>query len=85
MCRVQQRSREPRTTLQDRITEKVVHGTKPGPLPYLNKAKEFELVEFIEVISDLGFSRTQKVATEKGVLKKNRISDDRMIGSVMIG
>jgi len=27
----------PRTTLQDKITGRVVHGTKPRPKPYLNK------------------------------------------------
>ena len=27
----------PRTTLQDRLSGKVIHGTKPGPPPYLNK------------------------------------------------
>ena len=26
----------PTTTLIDRITERVVHGTKPGPKPYLS-------------------------------------------------
>jgi len=29
----------PRTTLQDRIAGRVIHGTKPGPLSYLNKEK----------------------------------------------
>ena len=40
-----------RTTLQDRISGKVVHGTKPGPLPYFDKAEEADLAEFIEVVS----------------------------------
>ena len=29
----------PRTTLQDRMLGKVVHGTKPGAKPYLTKRK----------------------------------------------
>jgi len=29
-----------RTTLHDRISGRVVHGTNPGAKPYLNKAKE---------------------------------------------
>jgi len=33
----------PRTTLKDRISGRVVHGTNPGAKPYLNKAKEKEL------------------------------------------
>jgi len=27
----------PRTTLQDRISEKVIHGSKPAPTPYPNR------------------------------------------------
>ena len=33
----------PRITLYDRHTGRVVHGTNPGPQPYLNKAEEAEL------------------------------------------
>jgi len=39
-CKTKQAAREfniPRTTLQDRISERVLHGMKPGPKPYLNK------------------------------------------------
>jgi len=36
----------PRTILQDRIAGRVIHGTKPGPLPYLNKEEEPELAQF---------------------------------------
>ena len=44
----------PRTTLQDRISGRVVHGVKPGPKPYLNKAEESELAEFLGVTSCVG-------------------------------
>jgi len=30
----------PRTTLQDRITGRVQHGSRPGAKPYLNKVEE---------------------------------------------
>ena len=49
----------PRTTLQDRISGRVTHGDKPGPDPYLNKEEE-ELVEFLEVVSSIGYGRTRK-------------------------
>ena len=35
----------PRMTLQDRLSGRVIHGTKPGPLPYLNKNEEDNLAE----------------------------------------
>ncbi len=34
----------PKTTLKDRISGKVKHGTKPGPVPYLTEAEEKELL-----------------------------------------
>ena len=75
----------PRMTLQDRLSGRVVHGTKPGPVPYLNKIKDEEanLAEFLEVVSDVGYGKTKKqiknmvesAACDKGVLRKDRISD----------
>ena len=41
-------------TLQDRLSCRVIHGTKPGPAPYLNKNKEANLSEFLEVGMDEG-------------------------------
>ena len=73
----------PRMTLQDRLSGRVVHGTKPGPVPYLNKDEEANLAEFLEVVSDVGYGKTKKqiknmvesAARDKGVLRKGRISD----------
>ena len=73
----------PRTTLQDRISGKVQHGTRPGPTPYLNKSEEGNLVEFLEVVSSVGYGKTRKqvmnivesTARDKGILKKQKISD----------
>ena len=68
----------PRTTLQDRILGKVVHGTKPGPKPYLEPIEESELTNFLVDTAKAGFGKTrkeikglvEKVARDKGVLKK---------------
>ena len=40
----------PWITLQDRLSCRVIHGTKPGPPSYLNK----------EVVSDVGYGKTKK-------------------------
>jgi len=37
----------PRQTLNDRMTGRVVHGTKPGPQPYLSSREESELASFL--------------------------------------
>ena len=52
--------RVPRSTLQDRISGKVQHGTRPGPNPYLNKLEEGNLVEFLEFVSLVGYGKTRK-------------------------
>ena len=36
----------PRTTLKDRVSGRVLHGTKPGPIPYLSSNEESELASF---------------------------------------
>ena len=50
----------PRMTPQDRLSGRVVHGTKPGPVPYLNKDEEANLAEFLEVVSDVGYGKTKR-------------------------
>ena len=73
----------PRTTLQDRISGKVQHGIRPGPKPYLSEAEEGELVEFLEVVVEVGYRKTRKqvmniaesTARDKGILRKKKISD----------
>ena len=37
----------PRTSLKDRLTGRVIHGTKIGPKPYLTNEEEKELVNFL--------------------------------------
>jgi len=45
----QQRNMEyvPRQTLNDGVSGRVVHGRKPGPLPYLSPPEEAELPSFL--------------------------------------
>ena len=47
----------PRTTLKDRLNGRVVHGTKPGPKPYLRHSEERELVDHLTKLSDLGMGK----------------------------
>ena len=38
---------------------KVVHGTKPGAKPYLNREEEKDLAEFIIVSASVGYGKTR--------------------------
>ncbi len=49
----------PRTTLKDRISERVRHGTKSGPAPYLTPEEEQELREFLETSARIGYPKTR--------------------------
>ena len=72
----------PKTTLKDRLSGRVAHGTKPGPKPYLHPEEEKELVDHLTKLSDTGLPKTRRevlqiaenVATAKGMLKKTHIS-----------
>jgi len=72
----------PPSTLRDRLSGRVVHGTRPGPAPYLEKGEETQLVEYLTATSKVGYDKTRKhvmniverVAKYKGVLKKDKIS-----------
>ena len=62
---------------------RVVHGTKPGPKPYLSACEEKELSSFLKTCSDIGYGKTrrdvmciaQSVAVDKCVLKGSKISE----------
>ena len=75
----------PCTTLKDRLSGRVVHGTKPGPQPYLNDKEERELALFLKDCAAVGYGKTQmdvmsiaqSVAEEKGTLhgsKTNKVA-----------
>ena len=68
----------PKTSLKNRLSGRVVHGTKPGPRPYLDKNEEKELSEFLQKCSSMGYGKTRKdvlkiaeaYASSKEVLRK---------------
>ena len=71
------------STLRDRINGRVVHGTNPGPKPYLNVREEGELSTFLKTCSDIGYGKTrrdimciaQSVALDKDTLKRDKITE----------
>ena len=47
----------PRSTLQDRVNGKVIHGTKPGPKP--STSEETELSQFLIDVAEAGYGKTR--------------------------
>ena len=74
----------PRTTLHDRISGRVAHGTKSGPAPYLSPHEEKEFSIFIEQTAKVGYGKSRKqikkvagdVAHDKGLLDKGKSVSD---------
>ena len=48
-----------KTTLKDRLRDRVTHGTKSGPKQYLNNEKEKELAEFLKDSAAVGYRKTR--------------------------
>ena len=48
----------PLTTLKDRLSGRVEHGTKPGPVKYLNNEEERALSEHLIEASKAGYGKT---------------------------
>ena len=73
----------PRQTLRDRVSGKVLHGTKPGPKPYLSPVEEKELANYLVEVAKAGYGKSRSqikglaeaVAREKATLRKKKISD----------
>ena len=73
----------PRQTLRDRVSGRVIHGTKPGPKPYLSSVEETELAHFLVDVAKAGYGKSrsqikgiaERVAADKAVLKQKKISD----------
>lgn len=73
----------PRTTLKDRLSGRVEHGTKPGPKRYLSSEEERDLADHLVGAAKVGYRKTRRqvlsiaeqVAKEKQLLRKDRISD----------
>ena len=49
-----------KTTLQNRVKGKVMHGVNPGPKPYLQQAEEKELSCFLTKVAAVGYGITKK-------------------------
>ena len=67
----------PHTTLKDRLSGRVVHGSNIGSPPYLTKEEEKELVDLIKC-SKLGCGKTRREVLEMvkvAVAKKGRKLD----------
>ena len=72
----------PKTTLKDRVSGRVTHGTNPGPTPYLSTVEEDELGHFLRSCAEVGYGKTRRdamgiaesVAVDKRVLKGEKIS-----------
>ena len=73
----------PPTTLKDRLSGRVVDGTKPGRPSYLTSQEESELESYLIESCKLGYGKTRRqvkaivenVAIDKGILRKSHISD----------
>ena len=72
----------PRSTLKDRLSGRVKHGTNPGPKPYLT-VEEAELTSHLLQAAGIGFGKTRRdvkciaetYAQQKKVLKGSVVSD----------
>ena len=73
----------PRSTLRDRLTGRVAHGTNPGPAKYLNNEEEHALADHLIQAAESGYGKTRKqvkaivenVAREKNILRSEHVSD----------
>ena len=65
----------PASTLKDRVSGRVKHGTNPGPVPYLSSDEENELATFLIECSKIGYGKTKReilVIVQKTLEKKGR-------------
>ena len=50
----------PATTLRNRLSGRVTHGTNPGPKPYLSSQEEDELAAYLTSTSKAGYGKTRR-------------------------
>ena len=50
----------PRSTLKDRLSGRVIQGTKPGPKPYLTSTEEEEPTDHLIDAVNMGFGKTRR-------------------------
>ena len=73
----------PATTLKDRLSGRVKHGTKPGPPVYLSPKEETVLSHHLIEAENMGYGKTRRqvkhkaeaVARENGLLRSTRVTD----------
>lgn len=73
----------PRSTLKDRLSGRVIHGTKPGPKPYLTVDEEAELSQHLLQASAMGLGKTRRdvkclvevCVRKKGTLRGSAVSN----------
>ena len=72
----------PPTTLKDRLSGRVRHGTNPGPKPYLTKQEEDELAEFLIKASTMGYGKSKRevLSIVKRTLENKGSNVDDFIG-----
>ena len=59
ICRAAKQYNVPRQMLQDRTNGCVIHGTNPGPKPYLSRVEETELAEFLVDTAKAGYGKIE--------------------------
>ena len=63
----------PRLTLKDRLNRRVIHGTNPGPVPYLSRDEEMELSTHLLQATSMGLGKTcRDVLSIVGLYVKNK-------------
>ena len=50
----------PKTTLKDRMSGHIAHGSNPGPKPYVTNKEETQLSEYLLEVSEAGYGKTHK-------------------------
>ena len=72
----------PATTLKDRLSGRVRHGSKPGPAPYLTEEEERELAEFLIQVARLGYGKTKQEVLDilRKTLEKKKVDTSKFNG-----
>ena len=65
-----------RSTLKDRLSGRVKHGTKPGTKPYLTNEEEAQLSTHLLAASQVGFGKTRR---DVKCLVETYISEERCL------
>ena len=72
----------PATTLKDRVSGRVKHGSKPGPASYLTEEEERELVDFLIQVARLGYGKTKQEILDilRKTLEKKKVDTSKFNG-----